>query len=423
MLPYQEHLSEQLKAVVGDVLVVAPTGSGTRNSVVAVIGEWVRQGPVLVLADRLSAADQWAWRLAEIGEPCAVLRTTDDVIASMDGGSPAVVVATLQRLRAGIGRKYAYTVAPRTVILDCGSSIGPAGQELIHTLRSHGARLIVLSGSAAPRLWFDPAAVLRVPLRVVLAARQQGPFQLRVVTYDVPDSVREVLNRGRAALKGAGLRQGAVGVQGLHADLLNLITAQERPIATLESYDEEDSNDAVEDLSSGASAVQQRTDVQELWRIVDALENLPEDPRLSATVRLAAEAHLDGRGCVIVTRLPLEGEALAAVIGGLGIACQVVNSRVRSQDRVVHEGAAGQAVLVVTQPMMEALIAPMQRPRCILWSASNQASRLSDVMIWTAIRGGELALVVGSEPTAEESGLMRTVEFLAASIQDAEYFG
>jgi hypothetical protein len=411
LVPYQQEATEALEDTTGDVLLVAPPGSGMRNALAPLLSGWAQDTLVLVLTDRLVRGHQWRHRLESHEIVPTMLQGSEDALAAIEQGQgPGLTIATVQRVRAGVGRKFLESVRPGVVLLDVATGAGEVGQRQLTQLRSRSGRLIILSATVEPLHWFSPAAVIRVLLTAVLHQRG-GSLALRVDTYSMPAETSLLLERCRTALREAGVRAPVLGVQDLHAKILNLLT--ERDFDDVAPTDDADEHEDVTPVDEAQAPG--------LWQLVDALEETTEDPRLECLVATVRDVVGQGQLCLVVARQPLEAEYLAGALASANLSSAAVSSMTDPSSRHEFTRSPGtETVLVVTQRVLQD-VAATSPPHLVLWSSARTTPSILDTLVWVAVRGGELILLSAEEPSADELTLRQAVQEIAGLVSEGDY--
>ncbi len=403
---YQARLLADLQTAQGNTILAAPTGAGARSVLARVLPTWCNGGYAVIVVDRLIAADQWQSRLAAAGVEAERLLSAEALLDAKGGRRAPVLITTLQRLRGTIGQQFMAGISPRVVVADLPISQGSTAQQVVEQLAQR-ARLVIVSDGLLPTLsWFKPDTVVRLSLREVLQGGAAS-LQVRTVRYDQPAPLRDLLEQGRVLLGKRGASLEHLSVQALHAELLRRVASSDvgAPMRTLET-------------SSGEEPAEPELDPatrDTFWHVIDQLEAVQDDPRLSTLAATARDSVSLGRPCVVLVRLVAEALQLADELRARGLdALAITHWSERPQAAIDVLGE--RQVIVSTQSMLD-LLSKLRGPSLVLWAPMRTADRIREVITWTALRGGVLVVL---EPEGGDGVTAIVVEQISHVIAEGE---
>ncbi len=312
LLPHQRSVWQWLQAERPNnrLAIQAPPGMGLAAPIARHIGAQVTGGAtVLVVTDARALAMQWANRLSsEIDESwVTVLWSSADVLLMLESQVPErqfghqVVVATVQLLERGVGRRLAATLSPTLLVLDHVSGIDGRGPRaaVLDGLISRARRTLIL---------FDPTSVfpLSGPTDLFViglpeALRSRGSLTLSVSACHLDGNELSVLNEVDGLLQDVNSHaRSPVTRPAVHGALTRLIARLS---------DDEVPPPELKDRRSTRAA-----QVEWAWDLIDRLEGLGEDPRLLVLEEAIAEAKSAGDPILVLCDGP---EEVAYVAGYL----------------------------------------------------------------------------------------------------------
>ncbi len=402
---YRARLLEELKSAQGNVLLATPPGVGARAVLAEALSSWQVRGVVLVVVDRSELAMQWEHTFRDQGTMARRLSSSEALLQAKDGDFAPVLITTVQRLRGTVGQRFLASSEPSVVVADLPSP-GSHTQQLITDL-SRRARVILVADMPYASLWFEPDTVVHLGLSEVFAG-SPAELVLRQISYREPESVKRLLEQGRDLL-GRGRGAEHRSVQGLHAELLRLVTKGDAATSKRATRDEPPDFEVLED-----AAEQLPTD--EVWDLLDRLESVEEDPRLAALLGATRDAMTSAAPCVILVRTAAEAHQLAGELVSRELNALPLTPSATAGIRSEAAMNPQAHVVVATSSMLRAL--PTSTGSwLVLWSPVRTPDRAREVITWALLRRGTLVTL---EPDSGEDGTFRVLEQVAFALNEED---
>ena len=381
LMPHQQELLEHLEQEPRQraILLSAPPGAGLSAVVARFIASFtLRSDPVVVITDRRMLIDQWAYRLTQAeADHVVALATSSDVLMELDRTESvidrsSIFIVTIQLLSQGAGRKLADALRPGVLVIDRipGLGVGPRRQ-LIEGLASRSESVLVLTDTGRPE-WFQPTESIAWTMRDMLL---RGLPSIEILSYQPSDRENALYSRALELLRDA---TGNVVLYprtrpAVHASMLRLIAR----LSGDRLYGLDDDDEA----ATGGTEVQVRSDVrstvlQEVWAVIDSLEELGEDGRLEATHSLVQRAAQEDRLCVVTTELVVEAGYVAAYLEDHNIPVFLVTVETTPVHwRQLEEALSERSVVIATSAAFDLISNIPQRTQIVWWSSPRTVSK------------------------------------------------
>lgn len=324
LYPHQQDLVDEFArgANPSAVLLRAPVGVGRSTALAAVALERARAGDLVLLVAPSALIAQWIEQFAASLDEPVVIRTPSDVRLLVEEPGWAwpdngIILMSMSALRAPVVQKVLEPLRPSLAVIDEGRGhLGASISDSLATLAQRADRVLVAGGSDEGQ-WLDSPEIRswHGPLRSADGEVLGPAVNARVVDYpslkkevDLAHAARRLLARMRAPVSMLGQTRPS-----MQAAMLTVVRRLESP-EQLPLMEEDGQRELPFDAGWYRSV--ERELVENCWDLLDQLDDLPDDPRLTAVESEVARATSEGRPVMVVAERVAEIEYLAAALDG-----------------------------------------------------------------------------------------------------------
>lgn len=414
LLPFQSALLHELAdSDARHVQIQVTPGAGLTEVLSRLAAGTVDEGgSVVVVVGSLVLAQQWLERLRALAIPAEDLRATSNAVEALDSGlvtqtrRPGVIVTTPQALMHGAGKRTSALLRPSLLIVErpgraATSSEPSALDAAMADLATRAVRVIVLTSSDTTVPWLTAPARHAVSFRDVMKARRLTT-EIRIITYLRPPEEGELRAQAVKLLDRLG---GEAKVGSSRADLHAALVRLASRLSGEQLADPDDDGSLAQELPLEPS----RGTLDELWALVDEIENLGDDERLTVVAALTREALSTSRPVLVIADRVDDAEYVGSRLRSEHPDVAVLSgSSSRDDTARVFQSFDGRSVLVITRMLLQGWETP-PGTRQIWWSPPRTAH---EAMIRLTRGQGEAVALIGDPPTPAEAALRAVLDEL-----------